>query len=66
MCKMGEISQDGRTRWQAAPGISRMRKTMAKERNVPVICLSQLNRTADQRDNKQPVLSDFRESGAIA
>lgn len=52
-------------RTQIVSDISRMMKIMAKELNVPVVCLSQLSRANEARTNKRPVLSDLRESGAI-
>ena len=55
----------GESRTQAVSDMSRMLKIMAKELNVPVVCLSQLSRANESRSDKRPQLSDFRESGSI-
>ena len=56
-------NRSGENRCQQAVEISRMLKIMSKELNVPVLCLSQLSRVVEEREDKRPVLSDLRGSG---
>ena len=65
MSSAGGRGFSNESRTQAVSDLSRMMKVMAKQLGVPVVCLSQLNRAAEARQDKRPLLSDLRESGSI-
>ena len=65
MTSAGGKERSGDNRQQIVSDISRALKIMAKELNVPVLCLSQLSRANESRTNKRAMLSDLRDSGAI-
>lgn len=62
---LGLIEGEGKSEYDVVTKNSRGIKNMAKELGVPIICLAQLSRAVEQRQDKRPMMSDLRESGHV-
>lgn len=62
---IGDVQASSRSRYEAMTLVSGQMKALAKDLNVPVICLAQLNRNVEGRKDSAPVMADLRDSGSI-
>jgi replicative DNA helicase len=62
---ISDVQSSGRSRYEAMTLVSGQMKALAKDLNVPVVCLAQLNRNVEGRKDSAPVMADLRDSGSI-